>query len=370
MRFMKTNYRFFYVMILTLGFCLAGCDDSEDPSGDEPTDQVGDSDSGSEDANGMYFPPTGNNDWKTVSGTELGWDTTNLNEAIRYAKENNSYNLLILHKGKIVVEKYWQGTNVNTQHPLESVSKSMMAVVIGILQENGTISLDDKVSEYLPQGWSLSPDTEAEITIRHLLTMTSGLNDKLEYTGIPGETWRYSNHAYKVLYDVIKAATGGSARDYFSTVLLSKIGMSNFTWSGTDLSSSAREISRFGLMMLNNGVWRGEKIINDDGYFSDMLSPSNDIQHAYGYLWWLNGTDTWYHDDSKTTHQGSIASTMPSDSWLAKGFEDQRIYVVPSQDLVVIRQGGYTGLPDIGEGSFDVEFWKRLMKAVGTLNPQ
>jgi CubicO group peptidase (beta-lactamase class C family) len=195
--------------------------------------------------------------------------------------------------------------------------------------------------------------------------MTSGLNEELKWVGNPGETWRYSDHAYKVLYDVISAATGQSYRKVFDEVLFSKIGMTKYAWSGHDLLSSAREISRFGLMVLNDGVWGGQKLIQDEGYYNDMLSTSQSIQQAYGYLWWLNGKDNWYDGVTKTTYTGSIAETMPADAVLAKGKHDQRIYVVPSLDLVVIRQGMITDLPEIGEGSFDVEFWKRLMNAIG-----
>lgn len=355
---MKANYRFIFLWTLLLASLLMSCDDESEVGGEEPApEQVAPPEE-------MYFPPVGSDEWETVSPVELGWDTASFYDAIRYARDNRSYNLLIIHKGKIVAEEYWRETNASTQHDLNSVAKSMMGFVIGVLQESGTISIDDKVSAYLAAGWSQSPNTEADITIRHLLTMTSGLNEDLQYVGRPGEVWRYSHAAYKILYDVIKAATGGSARDYFGDVLFSKIGMKNYTWTGLDLSSSGREIAKFGLMILNKGVWNGEKIINDDGYFSEMLTSTQSLQEAYGYLWWINGTSTWYDDDYKVTHDGSIAGTMPDDSWLAKGFHDQRIYIVPSQELVVIRQGAYTSLPESGEGSFDAELWKRLMSAI------
>jgi hypothetical protein len=121
---------------------------------------------------------------------------------------------------------------------------------------------------------------------------------------------------------------------------------------------------------MHDGVWAGEKLINDQGYFNDMLNTSNSIQPAYGYLWWLNGTDKFYDDDNRLYNEGSIAPTMPDDSKLAKGYHEQRIYIVPSLELVVVRQGGFTGLPESGEGSFDAELWKRIMNAVnkGALN--
>jgi len=359
---MKTSYKFL-LLILLLGFLTTACEeDSDSPIGeDEQVDESDRSDGGSA---AMYFPKAGTDEWEQVSAIELSWDTTQLNEAIRYARENRSYNLLILHKGRIVVEEYWNNTDVKSRHDLGSVAKSMTAFIIGLLQEDGTLRIDDKVNKYIPEGWSRSPETEGEITIRHLLTMTSGLNDDLDYVGRPGEVWRYSHGAYVKLYEVIEAASGKSYREVFDSLLFSPTGMTGLSWSGTDLLSPGRAIAKFGLMMLNDGTWDGTKLLKDEGYFSAMLSTSQDLQKSYGYLWWLNGKESWYDDDKKVTNEGPIASSMPADSWLAKGKHDQRIYVVPSLDLVVIRQGGYIPLPESGEGSFDVEFWKRLMKAV------
>ncbi|HLT74873.1 MAG TPA: serine hydrolase [Ohtaekwangia sp.] len=359
---MKTSYKFLLIILL-LGLFTAACDESDSPIDEDSDEQVEDNNN-SDDAGSMYFPEAGSDDWKQVSAVDLAWDTTYLNEAIRYAKENRSYNLLILHKGRMVVEEYWSGTDAKSRHDLGSVAKSMTAFIIGILQEDGTLRIDDKVNNYLAEGWSRSPETEGEITIRHLLTMTSGLNDDLDYVGRPGETWRYSHGAYVKLYEVIEAATGKSYREVFDSILFTPTGMTGMSWSGTDLLSPGRAIARFGLMMLNDGTWDGKKLLQDEGYFSDMLSTSQTIQKSYGYLWWLNGKESWYDDDKRVTIDGPIASSMPDDAWLAKGKHDQRIYVVPSLDLVVIRQGGYIPLPESGEGSFDVEFWKRLMRAI------
>lgn len=350
------------MILILLGSLAMGCSEDSEVVPEENVEET-EGDAGNDQS---YFPPVSSDDWETSSAVELGWDTTSLNDAIRYAREKRSHNLLIIHKGKLVVEEYWNETTASTQHELNSVAKSMMGFVVGQLQQDGTISVDDKVSDYLQEGWSQSPNTEAEITLRHLMTMTSGLNEDLQYVARPGESWRYSHAAYKVLFDVIKTAVGSSSRDLFGSVLFSRIGMKNVSWAGYDLSSSAREIAKFGLLVLNRGNWDGEKLLSDDGYFSDMISTSQPLQEAYGYLWWLNGTNTWYDDDNKIMNEGSIAHSMPDDAWLAKGYHDQRIYIVPSLDMVVIRQGAYTGLPESGEGSFDVELWKRIMNAVNS----
>jgi CubicO group peptidase (beta-lactamase class C family) len=363
---MKTNYRFLYVLTFLLALLLVGCDEEKDvaPEDGDVTDEVIDN-GGTGDTttnHQLYFPPVGGTDWETTTPAEAAWDTVYLNEAIRYAKENGSYNLLIVHKGKMMVEKYWR--HDTTLHVVHSIAKSMMSYVIGNLEAQGTISLDDKVSDYLPQGWSASPETESQVTIKHLLTMTSGLKDGLLYAGRPGQTWRYSDDAYKILYDLVEVATGSSYRELFNSVLFSKIGLTNFAWSGKELLCGARDLARFGLMTLNHGVWDGQDIMNNEEYFNKMLSTSQSIQYAYGYLWWLNGKESHFDGNTRVTTEGSLVPTMPDAAWIAKGQHDQRVYILPNLDLIVVRQGGSTGLPEIGEGSFDVEFWKRLMKAV------
>ena len=104
---MKTNYRFFYVISL-LALLVMGC--GEDPTSEEENDGTGGSGSGEELE--MYFPPVGT-DWTTVSAKDIGWNVANLDEAIRYAKENRSYNLLILYKGRIVSENYWRENKID-----------------------------------------------------------------------------------------------------------------------------------------------------------------------------------------------------------------------------------------------------------------
>lgn len=366
---MKTELKYIKILMVVASFFLAGCVDEEGgvlPSVNEE-EQVQSGGGGSEEiVSRMYFPPSGSGEWETVSPLSLEWDTTKLHEALEYAREKNSYALLILHRGKIVAEEYWKNTNVASRHDLESVSKSLMGFVIGVMQQDGLLKIDDKVSKYLGDGWSDAPAREADISLFHLLSMTSGLNEELKWVGPPGETWRYSHAAYSKLYDVVEVAAGSSFSDVFESAIFNPIGMSGYSWNGEELQTNARDIARFGLLILNDGTWEGEKVINDEGYFADMLSTSQSANEAYGYLWWLNGKNTWYDDDSEVTNEGPIANTMPSDAVLAKGKRDQRIYVVPSLELVVVRQGGDTALPEIGAGSFDVEFWRRLINAVGT----
>jgi CubicO group peptidase (beta-lactamase class C family) len=338
---------------------LAACDEEKEAEVIAPPAAV-------KDSVFMYFPTDNVTAWETVEAAKLGWRENYLQQAIDYAKQKNSYSLLILYKGRIVSENYWLDSNQESQHPVESVSKSMMSFQLGILQEEGKLKITEPVSSYIGDGWSKAPlKKEKQITLEHLMTMTSGLDYELNYLSDPGEIWYYSHAAFTTLFKVVEAVTEQSFEEVFEQNLFSKIQSSNYTWHGTDLAMTARDMARFGLLIQNNGMWNKQKLLQDDGYFQEMLSSSQTLQKAYGYLWWLNGQSD-YIDKAGEDQviPGPIYPAMPGDAKLAMGHFDQRIEVIPSLDLIIIRQGGDTGLPELGEQSFDNEFWTLLMKAI------
>lgn len=314
-----------------------------------------------------FFPQGGTTTWETVEPEKLGWKLNYLQEAINYAKEKNSYSLLILYKGRIVSENYWQDSNERTQHQIESVAKSIMSFELGMLQEQGKLKITNPVSVYIGDGWSKAPlKKEKLITLEHLMTMTSGLDNELNYLSDPGEIWYYSHAAFTVLFKVVEAVTEQTFSDVFEQNLFSKIQSSNYSWQGTDLAMTARDMARFGLLIQNEGTWKDEKLMQDEGYFQEMLSSSQSNQKAYGYLWWLNGQPDYFDDEALEDQliAGPIYPAMPGDARLAMGHFDQRIEIIPSLDLVVIRQGGDTGLPELGTRSFDNGFWTFLIQAI------
>lgn len=125
-----------------------------------------------------YFPTLEHEAWEAVRPTHrsLNWDTAALDEAIDAIGSVDSTALLILYRGRIVVEQYLQGWNADTAATMASVSKSITAVLVGIAQEKGLLCVDDPVSAHLGEGWSgTDRDHEGHVTIRHLLGMTGGL---------------------------------------------------------------------------------------------------------------------------------------------------------------------------------------------------
>jgi hypothetical protein len=117
---------------------------------------------------------------------------------------------------------------------------------------------------------------------------------------------------------------------------------------------------------MNRAKWKDSTFFSNDRYFKQMLTSSQNTQKAYGYLWWLNGQADYYDNtvEGDPVVHGSLYPAMPEDARMAMGHFEQRIEVIPSLDLIVIRQGDETGLPEFGTSSFDNELWLRLMKAI------
>ena len=112
----------------------------------------------------MYFPPIGSDTWETVTPQSLGWDITKLNEAIAYAGTKNTYGLIILYKGRIVNETYWNGWDKNSVYYIASAGKSVTAFLAGIAQQEGQLNINNKTSTYLGTGWTSAPSYAAPPT--------------------------------------------------------------------------------------------------------------------------------------------------------------------------------------------------------------
>jgi len=123
-------------------------------------------------------------------------------------------------------------------------------------------------------------------------------------------------------------------------------------------------MGRFGLLMLAGGSWAGEDVSRDKAYLSDSISTSQQMNLSYGYLWWLNGKASHVlPGQNPSLREGSLIPSAPSDMYAAMGAGDQRIYVAPGLELVMVRQGGAAFGAAAARSPFDAELWTRLMKA-------
>ncbi len=323
-----------------------------------------------------YFPPISSDAWETTTAASLGWDTAKLKEAVSFAGSTNTYGLIILYKGRIVTENYWNNWNKDTRYPIASAGKSVVAFLTGKAQEEGLLNINAPTSTYLGTGWtSLPPAKEAAITVRHQLTMTTGLDDGapddncttpacLTYKAGAGDRWAYHNAPYRLLQDVIAKTAGINFNQYTKTRLSDKIGLKNWSWYNYTIYLNTRDMARFGLLIENNGQWNSEKIMTDAAYFGAMTNTSQQLNKSYGYLWWLNGKPSYLLPGLQTTVAGSMAPDAPADLLMALGKDDKKIYVVPSLDLVVVQHGDDAGGSAAGPSSFDNAFWAKLRLAI------
>lgn len=334
----------------------------------------------------LYFPPSGAQ-WETVAPSRAGFDAEKLNAALAYAGRNKSSGVVVLWKGRLLAEKYWPMTRANGAslrylggvrgrdaqgraiEDVASVQKSVAATLVGMAKERGLIDIEKPVSDYLGKGWSEpKPGQEAKITIRHLLTMTSGLNDKLQFIAPPGRRWQYNSTAYSRSRDCVAKAAEKPANAVTKEWLTGRIGMNDSSWkqrpgaardpqqNQLGFATSARDLARFGLLILAEGKWNDNVVIADKEYLNDMLTPSQKLNPAYGYLWWLNGQK--FALRGRRRVPGPTIPNAPKDLVAANGALGRKCWIVPSLDLVVTRLGDQPT-----DRGFDNQFWKLMMEA-------
>ena len=367
---MRKLYQLTHLILIMLISAACKNDDSATP------DPQGDS---------LYFPPINSQDWETTSPEGLGWSTTAVDNLLTYLETNNTRAFIILVEGRIVVEAYF-GNNilgtttfdVNSQWYWASAGKTLTATLVGIAQQEGRLSIDNPTSNYLGTGWtSLPADKEALITVRNQLTMTSGLDygvadlnctdpSCLVYKTDAGDQWYYHNAAYTLLERVVEDATGIDYNDYTNQKVEAITGMSG-QWLSSGYNniywSTARDMARFGLLMLNRGSWGSTGVLKDQGYYHSMVGPSQDLNPSYGYLWWLNGENSIIYPGLPNTFNTSLSPNAPTDLFAGMGFNGQFVEVIPSKNMVVVRMG------EAPEGSavpiaFHDEMWSKINSVI------
>ncbi|MEO5647667.1 MAG: serine hydrolase [Chitinophagaceae bacterium] len=272
--------------------------------------------------------------------------------------------VIIIHDGKMLIEKYATGFNENNRLIGWSIAKSITSAMIGILVNEGKLNVNDLAP--VP-AWKDEKDKRHYIKIEHLLQQTSGLDFVEKYgrpsevitmlfskgdmakfaasrplKSAPGMRFNYTSGNTNILQGIIRQTVGeGSYHSFPYTALFQKIGMSsailetdaagNFVGSSY-LYATPRDFARFGLLYLNDGVWNGERILPEGWVKQSCIPAEAEPQKQYGYQFWLNGFDV--KNPSKR-----IFSGVPDDMFYADGYGGQRIFIIPSKKLVVVRMG-------------------------------
>jgi CubicO group peptidase (beta-lactamase class C family) len=322
----------------------------------------------------LYFPDCAET-WKVVDGETAGWNAALLDELLDWAGDQGSTSVLILWRGRILAEKHWgKGGGKTSQRyqrmfvmlnekqqaieDVASVQKSVVSILVGVALHKNLLQLEDVVSKHVGVGWSKAkPQQETKIKLKHLLSMTSGLTGDLRFQTEAGKRWSYNTASYAVVRDCLVATSGLSVHDLTKQWLLDPVGMKESKWvrratsitalNAYGFASSARDLARFGLLMQSGGNWAGKKILPNDEYRIASLCSSQRLNPNYGYLWWLN--------------EPVRIRSAPSDTYAANGALGRRVFVTPSEGLVVVRLGDEP--KNMSTVGFDREFWRRLMDA-------
>ena len=322
----------------------------------------------------LYFPPTFGSAWETQDPAALNWCTDQVPPLLDFLESTNTKAFLVLKDGRIVIEHYFGTFTADSLWYWASAGKSLTAFLVGKAQEEGFLDIDDPSSAYLGVGWtSCTPEQEAAITIRNQLTMTSGLDDSgdldctapacLQFLAEPGTRWSYHNAPYTLLDGVIEDATGQSLNSYLFSKLTVTTGLQGaFVQIGSNnvFLSKARAMARFGLLALAQGQWNGEPIMTDSDYFQAMVTPSQALNPAYGYLWWLNGQSTYMLPGIQLSLPGMLCPAAPSDMYSAMGKNGQICNVSPAEGLVVVRLGDLPTQGVFVPNAYNDQIWQYL----------
>ncbi len=353
------TYRLFIIFILST---ILSCQSDDSISPNIPNESV-------------YFPSINTNEWETISPNQLNWNLNELEELRSFLTDKNTKSFMVLVNGKIVIEDYYNGHTAIDTWQWNSAGKTLVTATTGIAQQNGLINIDNKVSDYISTEWtSTTAQQEELITVKNLLSMTSGLNDEpqlvikpnLTYIADAGTRWAYGN-VFQRLMNIVEDSSGIEFENYFNNELRDKIGMEGFWNNGLIYriyNSDTRSMARFGLLASQNGDWDGVQIIDEDFFIQSKIT-SQSINPSYGYLWWLNGKSKYMLPSTQTEFSGELVPNAPSDMVAAMGKDEQRIYIVPSQNLVIIRMGEATvSGDDFALSSFDNVFWEKFNEVI------
>ncbi|HEY8525888.1 MAG TPA: serine hydrolase [Acidimicrobiales bacterium] len=338
-------------------------------------------------------PPVPGEEWAVADPADHGMDPALLEQARDYAFTDgmNTQGVVVVHDGEIVAEWYAEGADQDSWAASWSVAKSFTSALIGIAIEDGLIAgVDEPMSTWIPE-WEGTD--RADITLRDVLQMSSGLAwvedyapssagqsdiirlvtgeaDQLAYAASrpaanePGEVWSYSSGDTMLLSAVIEEATGMSAAEYAEQELFEPLGMERVDWwqdaAGHTLTyccldTTSRGFARFGLLYARQGQWGDEQLVPED-WVEESLEPAPASDGAYGYQWWLDPVEG-----------------LPDDAFAAQGHDGQFIYVIPSLDLVVVRNGTY--VKDPGPAVADPNLFEHyppqgIVPGRGTINPE
>lgn len=306
-----------------------------------------------------------------IAPQEAGLGASAVQRAVEFAIATGASQMIVLAHGGTVAD-VCTDAEPGAAADVFAIQKSIFAILFGMAQARGMIGLDESLSDLLGAGWSrLAPHQEREVLIRHVMTMTTGMSDQLDALGVLGETWRYNNVAYGLLKEGFCARMGMDLTTLTHAWLGERLGLRDTHWRDrearlpdgrpmTALFSSARDLARIGQAMLATAQARTTAPLVPADWWAACKAPGSNTNPAWGLLWWFNGRDRYMVPFSDRVFSGPIVPGAPADLFAARGAGDQRLLIVPSRSLVVVRLG--VAVPKTA-GAFDAAFMARLLDA-------
>jgi CubicO group peptidase (beta-lactamase class C family) len=274
-----------------------------------------------------YSEPTELHDgWKTNTLSSEKFDTAKVYQLFNqiHNGENKIHSVLLVKNGQLIIEEYFNGHSVDRQHDLRSITKSIKSILMGIAIDEGFIgSVDDPISKYLKTLVPLKnlDERKNKITIRHLLTMSPGLDcndwdkkskgqedkvykkkDWLQYTidlpmvNEPGKVSNYCSMGAVLIAEVISQASGMTIDTFAEKYLFNLLDISNIRWghtsnkeiipSGKRLYMTSRDLAKIGQLILNKGEWNEKQVVSEKWIEKSTTTKTKITGMDYGFFWW------------------------------------------------------------------------------------
>ncbi|MFH0761243.1 MAG: serine hydrolase [Bacteroidota bacterium] len=322
--------------------------------------------------------------WNVASFSQVGMDPAPVLELVQLIESRNDHHIegmLIVKNGYLVFEKYFPGYGFNwndpgeqgppvnygpkTRHYMASESKTITSLLFGIAMDKGLIpSVNEKIGTYYQDDYpDIMQGQKTEITLRHLLTMSSGLawdesppgtndaynlfrasdpiryilNLRQEYS--PGTHFHYNSGGTNLLGDIIHRSSGMNLREFAREYLFTPLQITDFEWKSIrddhifasgGLSLIPRDLAKIGQLCLNQGEWYGRQLISKswltESWQSCIIPTEFGIGNGYGYQWWMND----FRNSGKNYQ-----------AWFAVGWGEQLMYVFRKEKLVILFFGSY-----------------------------
>ncbi|MGN7437146.1 MAG: serine hydrolase domain-containing protein [Alcanivorax sp.] len=290
-------------------------------------------------------------------------------EAADYSSKAEGIATVVMKDGKVVFEHYINGGAQDRKVELFSGTKSFSGVMAAAAVQDGLLTLDEKVSETIRE-WQDDP-AKRDVTIRQVLSLTSGIDSprpgryptyadavRLGMEAKPGEHFEYAPGNFQIFGEVMQrklsATMGGQYKNpvaYLQARVLDPLNIKPKNWDvgkdnmpilsmGADVS--ALEWARFGQFVLQGGQWKGKQLIDKQAL--EECFVGSEVNPAYGLTWWLNKTPSMHVLNKSLVMRRSTdlyainkAKGLPTDMRMAAGHRNQRLYVIPSLNLVIVR---------------------------------